>query len=153
MKHKNSNYVDLGIGIFVFFLTIYIYIITSSYPEPNINPVAASTFPRLLSTLMCIVSLVLIYRALKGKDSVQIVIRNYKKVLSIIGLLIIYTLALMYIGFTLSTMVLMFIILYLFEMRKYRYSILIPIIAAFVIQYIFQKFLNVPLPTGIFTII
>ncbi|WHH58029.1 tripartite tricarboxylate transporter TctB family protein [Petroclostridium sp. X23] len=153
MNKRSINYIDVGIGIFIYVLTICIFIVTSTYPEPHINPVGASTFPRVLSVVMCITATVLVFQALKNGGYEPIKIKNFQKVLSIIALLIAYTLILKKVGFTISTMVLMFCILYLLEMKKYRYLVLIPIIATLVIQYIFQKFLNVPLPDGIITLL
>jgi putative tricarboxylic transport membrane protein len=152
LKLQKVNWVDMGVGIFSILLTVYIYIITQSYPKAHINPVSAATFPRLLSSLLAFVGLGLIYSAIKKGEANKITLKNFKKVFLLIMLLLAYALILELTGFTLATIVLMVAILYIFELKKVSNLVLVPIIATVIIQYIFQKILNVPLPTGIFTL-
>jgi putative tricarboxylic transport membrane protein len=152
LKLQKVNWVDMGVGIFSILLTVYIYVVTGSYPKAHINPVSAATFPRLLSSLIALAGLGLIYGAIKKGDAAKITLKNFKKVLLLIVLLIAYASVLEFVGFTLATIALMAAILFIFELKKVSYLVLVPIVATLIIQYIFQKVLNVPLPTGIFSL-
>jgi putative tricarboxylic transport membrane protein len=153
LKAQRINWVDLGVGTFTLILTVYIYIVTGSYPKAHINPVSASTFPRLLSVLMSCIGWSLIYGGLKKSQLPKISIKNRKKVFLLIALLIIYALILQLLGFTLATLALLVMILVTLEINKIAYLVLVPLIATFAIQYIFQRILSVPLPTGIFSLL
>jgi putative tricarboxylic transport membrane protein len=152
LKSERINWIDLVTGIFALLLTVYIYIVTSGYPETHGNTMSAATFPRLLGSLLSLAGLGLIYGALKKGYAAKIRVRNGKKVFWLIVLLLTYALIIEPAGFTLTTIALMAAILYVFEIKKIPYLVLLPIIATLMIQYIFQKILSVPLPTGIFTI-
>jgi putative tricarboxylic transport membrane protein len=152
LKSQKVNWVDMGVGIFSILLTVYIYVVTRNYPKAHVNPVSAATFPRLLSLLLAFAGLGLIYSAIKKGGGAKITLRNFQKVLLLIVLLFAYALILELVGFTVATIALMAAILCVFAIKKVSYLILVPIIATLVIQYVFQKILNVPLPVGIFTI-
>jgi putative tricarboxylic transport membrane protein len=152
MKSQCVNWVDLATGMSALLVTVYVYGVTGGYPETHGNTMSAATFPRLLCTLMALAGLGLIYGAIKKGGAAEIRLRNPKKVIGLIALLIAYALVIEPAGFTLATVALMAAILFVFEIKKISYVVVLPIIATLMIQYIFQKILNVPLPTGIFTI-
>jgi putative tricarboxylic transport membrane protein len=152
LKSERINWVDLATGIFSLLLTVYIYIVTSTYPKTHGNTMSAANFPRLLGSLLSLAGLGLIYGALKKGYAAELRLRNSKQVFWLIALLLAYALIIEPAGFTLATIALMAAILCVFEIKKIACLVLLPIIATLMIQYIFQKILSVPLPTGIFTI-
>jgi putative tricarboxylic transport membrane protein len=152
LKSQKVNWVDLVTGMSALLVTVYVYVVTGGYPETHGNTMSAATFPRLLCTLMALAGLGLSYGAIKKGCAAEIRLRNPKKVFGLIALLIVYAFVIESAGFTLTTIVLMAAILFMFKIEKILYLVLLPIIATLIIQYIFQKILSVPLPTGIFTI-
>jgi hypothetical protein len=120
-------------------------------PGPDVG---GSFYPRILVYATLILSIKLLYNALKreGKDSEQLFdFENggFRKVISVIIISVIYLYLLDIIGFLLLTPFYLFLLLTIIEAKNLTYRLLISILTTVIVMYVFQNFLNIPFPSGI----
>jgi len=153
VESKNKGNYDLIIGGIGLLVCIIVYLLTNNYPSPHVGYISAATFPRLLSTLIGVLGVVLMIQSIYTKNNIKIQFKNSKIVITVIIALILYALTIKYIGFEITTVCFIFFTLYLLGIKKLSYLIFTPIITTLLIQYIFKNILGVALPVGIFSII
>lgn len=117
------------------------------------DPIGAAGFPRIimiLALVLLVISLINVIRKNKGKlykgEKVQELNPTF---LSLIGSIVLYILLIRYIGFLISSFILIGAILYILGHRKVISGLLISVIAAFGYTIVFGRLLSVPLPRGI----
>ncbi len=139
--------------LFIIFASVFYYM--SLGLRASTGPdVGGAFYPRLLVYATLILSIKLLYNALKReeKDSEQLFdFENggFRKVISVIIISVIYLSLLDIIGFLFLTPFYLFLLLTIIEAKNFTYRILISILTTVIVMYIFQNFLNIPFPSGI----
>ena len=151
------KWLNLTTSIFLVCLSLVVCLesIRLGIGEPQ-NP-GMGFLPFLASSLFFFLSLIVLIRNLTGRgergDMEPPLTRKIfqKPIILIIGLSG-YTLIFNILGFLLATLLLIFLILFIFDPKKWYMHIVIAAIAVNLSFLIFCKWLQVPLPTGVFHI-
>ena len=151
------EWLNLASSIFFVCLSLVVCLesIRLGIGEPQ-NP-GMGFLPFLASSLFFFLSLIVLIRNLTGRgergDMEPRLTRKIfqKPIILIIGLSG-YTLIFNILGFVLATLLLIFLMLFIFDPKKWYMHIVIAAIAVNLSFLIFCKWLQVPLPTGVFHI-
>lgn len=150
--------INIMTAILFIIFGIVIIMGTSNFKQTVLsdNFIGPAFFPKFMAIGMIVCAIILIINTLLDKKSQEISVGeifNKKMFLPIIGMIIlfIYVITLDYLGFLLATILLNLILLLLFKVRKKSILILAPVLTTLVIYQVFQKFLMVPLPPGLFS--
>ena len=120
------------------------------------NPIWPSTFPKVLSALGIIASIVIVLGLEKAEpkeadiDYRRLTDYNLGQALLLLGLMVVYALCLRPVGFLISTSVFLMAGAVILGDRKWHVMIPIAVIAAFIVWYLVQEVLGIymrPLPT------
>ncbi len=149
---------DAVFGLLLLALGAAVIAVVSSYPTIPAQRVGPSLFPGLIAVGLVIGGLILIVRGWRERGTVPWVRfepwvrspRHVAGVLGVIGSVIFYIVAVDWLGFFLTSLLILTISFRLFGVALGR-SILIAAIATFVIHFAFYKLLRVPLPWGLLT--
>ena len=137
-------------------LGIFVFIESNSFPE------TAAFFPKLLSVLLIFFSLIIFINILQKNNIEKNKINgnyNTKKITSkegnnktvyilLIGL-ILYTILIKYLGYVVSTIILVYYTIFSLNYEKKRSILFISIIIGFILYFIFKYIFKTPLPPGI----
>ncbi len=139
--------------IFIAFGAVFYYLTLDLRPSAGPD-VGGAFYPRLLVYGTFILSLKLLYNALKkdkeeSEELFDFEDGGFRDVILVIILSFIYLYLLKIIGFLLLTPVYLFLLLTIIEAKNFAYRIVISILTTAVVMYVFQNFLNVPFPAGI----
>jgi len=139
---------DFYLSLILIILSIIVFIESLRLPK------IPSYFPRLLSILLLITAVILTMSALRrrGKEVKKVKKKeyNYYQLGAVVGSLILYILILRWLGYLLSTGLLIIWLISTSGYPKRKQIIIISIIAVVALYIIFKLILNVPLPMGIF---
>ncbi len=140
--------------LFIIFASIFYYMSLGLRASPGPD-VGGAFYPRLLVYATLILSIKLLYNAFKReeKDSERLFdFENggFWNVVLVVIISFIYLYLLDLIGFLLLTPIYLFLLLTIIEAKTFAYRILISILTTVIVMYVFQNFLNVPFPSGIF---
>ena len=149
---------DAVFGLLLLALGAAVIATVSSYPTIAAQRVGPALFPGLIALGLVIGGLILIVRGWRDRAAVPWVRfepwirspRHVAGVLAIIGLVVFYIVAVDWLGFFLTSLLILTTCFRLFGVQLGR-SIVIAAIATFVIHFAFYKLLRVPLPWGVFT--
>jgi|SRR5699024_1001970 len=138
----SKHQLDIFLSIVLILLSVLIFFTSQGMPPD------AGGFPKFLSLFLGVCALILLITSLKKNKIIKI--KADKKAIFVFLLititLIIYYIALIYLGFIISSIILVFSILYIFEAANVIKNLIISVLIVMVIYYIFHKLLNVPLP-------
>ena len=149
---------DAVFGLLLLALGAAVIAVVSSYPTIPAQRVGPALFPGLIAVGLVIGGLILIVRGWRARAAVPWVrfepwVRSPRHVagaLGVIGSVIFYIVAVDWLGFFLTSLLILTTSFRLFGVALGR-SFLIAAIATFVIHFAFYKLLRVPLPWGVFT--
>ena len=149
---------DAVFGLLLLALGAAVIGVVASYPTIPAQRVGPSLFPGLIALGLVIGGLILIVRGWRERAAVRWVrfepwVRSPRHVagmLGVIGSVIFYIVAVDWLGFFLTSLLILTTSFRLFGVQLGR-SIVIAAIATVVIHFAFYKLLRVPLPWGIFT--
>ena len=149
---------DAVLGLLLLALGGAVIAVVSSYPTIAAQRVGPSLFPGLIALGLVIGGLILVVRGWRERATVPWVrfepwVRSPRHVagaLGVIGSVIFYIVAVDWLGFFLTSLLILTISFRLFGVALGR-SIVIAAIATFVIHFAFYKLLRVPLPWGFLT--
>ncbi|MBC8119862.1 MAG: tripartite tricarboxylate transporter TctB family protein [Burkholderiaceae bacterium] len=149
---------DAVFGLLLLALGAAVIAVVSSYPTIPAQRVGPALFPGLIAVGLVIGALILIVRGWRARAAVPWVrfepwVRSPRHVagaLGVIGSVIFYIIAVDWLGFFLTSLLILTTSFRLFGVALRR-SIVIAAIATFVIHFAFYKLLRVPLPWGVFT--
>jgi putative tricarboxylic transport membrane protein len=152
---------DAIFGLLLLALGAVVIAVVSSYPTIPAQRVGPSLFPALIAIGLVIGGLILIvrgWREYRAEATVPWIrfepwvhsSRHVAGVLGVIGSVVFYIVAVDWLGFFLTSLIILTISFRLFGVALGR-SILIAAIATFVIHFAFYKLLRVPLPWGLLT--
>jgi len=149
---------DAVFGLLLLALGAIVIAVVSSYPTIPAQRVGPSLFPGLIAVGLVIGGLILIVRGWRERATVPWLrfepwVRSPQHVagvLGVIGSVIFYIVAVDWLGFFLTSLLILTISFRLFGVALGR-SIVIAAVATFVIHFAFYKLLRVPLPWGLLT--
>ena len=144
--------IDIGVATLLIILSAVVFILSSGYPVPK-SGLPVNAVPRMLAGIIIVLSGALVINALKNTVKRPLCFEGFTKgsklILIVIGLLIGYILILKRLGFIISSILLMAILLLVFGERRKLILTIVPIGFVISLYIIFQKFAMVPLPKGI----
>ena len=149
---------DAVFGLLLLALGAIVIATVSSYPTIAAQRVGPSLFPALIAIGLMIGGAVLLVRGwlvratvpwLRFEPWVQSP-RHVAGLIGVIGSVVFYIFAANWLGFFLTSLVILAVLFRVFGVALGR-SIVIAVIATFVIHFAFYKLLRVPLPWGVLT--
>ena len=149
---------DAVFGLLLLALGAAVIAVVSSYPTIAAQRVGPALFPGLIALGLVIGGLIMILSGWRARAAVPWLRfepwvhspRHVAGVLGVIGSIVFYIVAVDWLGFFLTSLIILTISCRLFGVALGR-SIVIAAIATFVIHFAFYKLLRVPLPWGLFT--
>ena len=144
--------IDIGMATALILFSVLVFVLSSGYPIPK-SGLPVNAFPRILAGIMLVLSGALIVTAVRNRATRPLCFKGFTKgpklIMVVTGILIGYILILKYMGFLLSSMLFMMMMLRLFGERRKGVLILLPAGFVAALYIIFQKLAMVPLPKGI----
>lgn len=146
-------YPDIIGGALGICISIYIFIETSKFPKDVLMGVGPSYFPRILAITLLIASGGMIMNTIL-KDSktayeiIDIRDKGIQRALLSLLITIVYCISLRFIGFIISSLIYLFIMMYLLKNRKYVRMIVVSCGVTLGVYFVFKGILNITLPTG-----
>lgn len=132
-------------------IALLFMVISVGYEIGTIDSPKGGLFPLVISTIIFILSLYLFIStkpATEGTTKVGI-LHGWKRLFLFVSITIIYALFLEQLGFLLSTFIFMVFLLKVMGQPGWRFAVLFSLISVIFCWICFQKWLGVPLPTGI----
>jgi len=137
MIYRNTN---IYLSITLIILSIIVFI--ESLKLPNID----AQFPKLISISLFITAIILVISSLKMKTQEKKKEYNYWRAGKVIVGLILYILILRWLGYLLSTGLLITYVISILGYKKRKQIIVVAIVSTVVLYLIFKILLGVPLP-------
>ena len=149
---------DAVFGLLLLALGAVVIGVVSSYPTIPAQRVGPALFPGLIALGLVIGGLLLIARGWRDRAMVPWIRfepwvqspRHVAGFIGVIGSVVFYIVAANWLGFLLTSLIILTVLFRLFGVALGR-SIVIAAIATFVIHFAFYKLLRVPLPWGVLT--
>jgi putative tricarboxylic transport membrane protein len=149
---------DAIFGLLLLALGAVVIAVVSSYPTIPAQRVGPALFPALIALGLVIGGLLLIARGWRDRAMVPWIRfepwvqspRHVAGFIGVIGSVVFYIVAANWLGFLLTSLIILTVLFRLFGVALGR-SIVIAAIATFVIHFAFYKLLRVPLPWGVLT--
>lgn len=123
-----------------------VFTMTLSFPDLQGSETGPAFFPRLLSGLLGILGIVLLFQSLRDRSSKPD--GPLLGVIMVIALMFVYLLLFTWIGFLISTPIVVLAFLLYVKVKKWSSLIALPAGVTLFIYLLFVKFLGVPLPIG-----
>lgn len=137
-------------------MAVYVILTAMTYPGAKHGVPGPGMFPIIISSLMILSSISLIITSLKMKPeenvSIDISSEGSKRVYIVMAMLIAYFILFKYVGFIITTTVLLSVLIRWFSKKNIVFCIVISIVITMAVYLIFNKLLNVPLNFGMFYI-
>ena len=149
----DSKRIDIGVGIVLCILSIVIYLYAGQYEGRGVNSYGPNFFPQALASMMFLASVALIIQALRGKALKDLEAMNKQGFIRATVTLVIaigYVFLMKVIGFYLSTILFLFVVMMYLGQKKLWIRIAVSVLVATAVYSLFQYFLKIPLPEGIF---
>lgn len=139
------------VGIVMMVFSIVFLFLSMKFPYSSALGPGPGFFPLWLSGILAVVSLLYIYESIKGENASEEEFPDNagrKRILIILSNCIIFVVLFPNIGFILSTIVFLFVLL----IREYKWysTIGISVGTSLFLFWLFNKVLSVPLPTSVF---
>ena len=149
---------DAVFGLLLLVLGAVVIATVSSYPTIAAQRVGPALFPALIAIGLMIGGVILLVRGWRTRTTVPWIrfepwVRSPRHVagfISVIGSVVFYIAVVDWLGFFLTSLVILTVLFRVFGVALGR-SIIIAAIATFVIHFAFYKLLRVPLPWGVLT--
>jgi ABC-type Fe3+-siderophore transport system permease subunit len=147
MKKYNliNGFIYLGLALFMVFESFRLEL-------GEVRSPGAGFFPFLTAIPLGVLAIILILNAVSksvGKEEVNWPTKkNRRKIIMTLSALAVYTLCLSYLGYFMSTFILLFWLLKGIEPQKWSTAFLIAVISVVATYFIFGQWLDVPLPEG-----
>ncbi|MFB5195926.1 tripartite tricarboxylate transporter TctB family protein [Neobacillus sp. KR4-4] len=141
--------IDISIAGVLILLAGLIIFTSTSFPKAQGHDVGAGFFPAILSIILILLSVILIFTAMK-KGSEAAEKKDWKKAVLAMVYTFIYFLLLNYIGYLIATPLFLAGMMWYYQYRK-KFSLVLWSLFITGIMYVcFVNLLKVPLPVGIF---
>ena len=147
-RHTTKKQADLVAAVILLLIGIYVSIEVSGYTKIASLDIGPAFFPRVLGSLLIVFAILLAGQAMKKNDQTQVVFIN-RNLMIVFGLVAAFAVAFNFLGFIITSVVLLTVLMRLMGAESWKKAILVSIITTIVIYGVFHTFLNVPLPLGI----
>lgn len=147
-RHTTKKQADLVAAVILLLIGIYVSIEVSGYTKIASLDIGPAFFPRVLGVLLIVFAILLAGQAMKKNDQTQVVFIN-RNLMIVFGLVAAFAVAFNFLGFIITSVVLLTVLMRLMGAESWKKAILVSIITTIVIYGVFHTFLNVPLPLGI----
>ena len=145
-----SNFVVAAI---LLALAVYIFLAANTLPFGTIRVPQTAFFPKILAVLLGIFSVILSARALAGTEVLRgpekIETEGWIRIGATLAALAAFAFVLEWLGFLLTTFLLMILLLRAIEAQKWHKVVLVALATALISYAIFSWLLGVPLPSGV----
>jgi putative tricarboxylic transport membrane protein len=138
---------EIATGIFFIVVAAWFLYEASKFPvnESSVD-MGPAAFPQVLAWLVILLSVLLIITSFIKGSALKISVKRFKQIVYSMVLLIIYGVAIPFIGFYIATILFIPIMLFLAGERKWKSIIGVTIVFELFAFAIFDTVLNVPLP-------
>ena len=144
---------NIAVAAVLLALAGYIFLAAGTLPFGTMRVPQTAFFPRTLAVLLGIMSLILLARALAGREALgggeKIETQGWIRIAVTLMTLAGFALALEHLGFLLTTFLLMISLLRAIEAQKWRKVVVVALATALISYAIFSWLLGVPLPAGL----
>lgn len=145
---------DIISGCVGLLLCAYVWITSADFPKDVIMKIGPDFFPRLVAIAMAAACAALVVQALSSKttenaDAISFKDPGIQRALVVLALSIVYVASMDFLGFIISTVITMLIMMYLLKLRNPIQMVVVSIAAAFVINFAFAGLLGIQLPAGL----
>lgn len=150
----DSKRIDIGVGIILCIFSVIIYLYAEQqYVGRGVNRYGPNFFPQVLSLMMFLASIALIVQAFRGKalkNLEEVNKQGFVRATVTLVLAIAYVFLMNFLGFYLSTVIFLFVVMTYLGQKKLWIRILVSLLVATAVYGLFHYFLKIPLPEGIF---
>jgi len=144
---------NIAVAAVLLALAGYIFLAAGTLPFGTMRVPQTAFFPRTLAVLLGIMSLILLARALAGREALgggeKIETQGWIRIAVTLMTLAGFALALERLGFLLTTFLLMISLLRAIEAQSWRKVVVVALATALISYAIFSLLLGVPLPAGL----
>ena len=144
---------NIAVAAVLLALAGYIFLAAGTLPFGTMRVPQTAFFPRTLAVLLGIMSLILLARALAGREALgggeKIETQGWIRIAVTLMTLAGFALALEHLGFLLTTFLLMISLLRAIEAQSWRKVVVVALATALISYAIFSLLLGVPLPAGL----
>ena len=144
---------NIAVAAVLLALAGYIFLAAGTLPFGTMRVPQTAFFPQTLAVLLGIMSLILLARALAGREALgggeKIETQGWIRIAVTLMTLAGFALALERLGFLLTTFLLMISLLRAIEAQKWRKVVVVALATALISYAIFSLLLGVPLPAGL----
>ena len=144
---------NIAVAAVLLALAGYIFLAAGTLPFGTMRVPQTAFFPRNLAVLLGIMSLILLARALAGREALgggeKIETQGWIRIAVTLMTLAGFALVLERLGFLLTTFLLMISLLRAIEAQKWRKVVVVALATALISYAIFSLLLGVPLPAGL----
>lgn len=137
---------DVVAGIALVVFSIIGVINSMKLPHLSATRMSAGFYPGLLFILLGICGIILIFEGWRRDTKVPISKFYWDKLIPIIVLFLVYAFLLGTLGFQISTIIFVFLFMFILGIRKIFTLIWVPLVSTFVIYYVFDKIFMIRLP-------
>jgi putative tricarboxylic transport membrane protein len=144
---------NIAVAAVLLALAGYIFLAAGTLPFGTMRVPQTAFFPRTLAVLLGIMSLILLARALAGREALgggeKIETQGWIRIAVTLMTLAGFALVLERLGFLLTTFLLMISLLRAIEAQSWRKVVVVALATALISYAIFSLLLGVPLPAGL----
>lgn len=140
-------------SVVFFLIAAYAFYMASTFPPGALGVPGPGYFPKILSVLVMILAIIEFVQSIKNSDDapetgVKLFSKENSRVWISLGLIIIYFIGLFTIGFIISTLIYLFVMLSYFKVKNIFIKVGVPIALTAVLYFVFTILLKVQLPSG-----
>ena len=143
---KKSN---IFVSIIIILIGIFTLIEVKSFPQGQNNVVGPGFFPGIIATILIILGIILFIQSIRIKKDedkkVNLFNKENKLAYIIMGITLIYLVAMNYIGFLISSIIYLTTLIILYGENNKIKSLIASTIISSAIYFVFSMLLNVPL--------
>ena len=145
---------DIAFGCVGLLLCGFVWIDSAGFPKDVIMKIGPDFFPRLVVVAMAIACISLIVQGALAKNTEQTEGLSLKdsgiqRALAVLALAVVYVYSMDFLGFIVSTVITMMVMMYMLRLRNYLQMFLVSVCAAFFINFAFSGLLGIQLPAGL----
>lgn len=132
-------------------VALYTFFKAGTFPEGVMGVPGPGYFPRILSLiviLLAAIELISSYRDKEEEEEIKLFAKENARVWVSLGFIILYFIGLSYLGFIISTIIFMLVMLMYFRIRNIIVLVAVPIGLTTFLYFIFTILLKVQLPIG-----
>lgn len=149
----NSKRIDISVGAALSVLSTAVFLYANQYKGKGVSQYGPNFFPQTMAALLFITSILLIVSALRGKsqdDLESIHLSGLIRSGITVGISILYLILMQFLGFFLSTVIFLYVMMTFLGQKGQLKRVISSLTVSAIIYAIFNSFLKIPLPEGLF---